>query len=158
MSERTRLIDLADRAYKANAWCGGSMLEVLHGVTPALAFKRPIKGGKTIWELVEHLASWNIVVTQRMQGETPTVPPEFNFPPMPAKPSSKAWQATLKRLAASHALFRREIGRFPEAKLGRRRPKTRMTWSVLIYGQVEHCLWHAAQIALLRRVLGKPVR
>lgn len=156
MSERTRLLDLADRAYKANAWCGSSLLEVLAGVTPAMAAKHPIKGGNSIWELVDHLASWNIIVTQRMQGETPTVTQEFNFPPTP-KPTPAAWKATLKRLAASQALFRREIARFPEAKLGRKRPKANMTWSVLIYGQVEHCLWHAAQIALLRRALGKPI-
>lgn len=96
MSERTRLIDLADRAYKANAWCGPSLLESLEGISPAMA--------------------------------------------------------------ASHAMFRREIARFPEAKLGRKRPKVDATWSVLIYGQVEHCLYHAGQVALLRRALGKPLR
>ncbi len=156
MSERSRLLDLADRAYKANAWCGASLLEALNGLTPAMAAKHPIEGGHSIWELVEHVASWNIVVTQRMQGETPTVPAEFNFPPSP-KPTPAAWRATLKRLAASHTLFRREIARFPEAKLGRKRPRTKMTWSVLIYGQVEHCLYHAGQVALLRRALGKPL-
>lgn len=156
MSERTRLIDLADRAYKANAWCGPSLLEALEGISPAMAAKHPIKGGNSIWQLVDHVASWNIVVTQRMQGLTPQVPAEFNFPPTP-KPTPAAWKATLKRLAASHAMFRREIGRFPEAKLGRKRPKVNGTWAVLIYGQVEHCLYHAGQVALLRRALGKPL-
>ncbi|MEO5988302.1 MAG: DinB family protein [Candidatus Eisenbacteria bacterium] len=156
MSERTRLIDLADRAYKADAWYGGSLLEILDGVTPAMAAKHPAKSAHSIWELVEHVASWNIIVTQRMQGEMPSVTEEFNFPPV-HKPTPAAWKATLKRLAASQALFRREIARFPEAKLGRMRPGVKHTWSVLIYGQVEHCLYHAAQIALLRRALGKPV-
>lgn len=156
MSERTRLIDLADRAYNGPAWCGASLLDALKGVTPAMAGKHPVKGGHSIWELVEHVASWNIIVTQRMQGVIPLITDEFNFPPVP-KPTPKAWKASLKRLAASQELFLREIGRFPEARLGRKRPKAGDTWSVLIYGQVEHMLYHAGQIALLRRALGKPL-
>jgi uncharacterized damage-inducible protein DinB len=156
MSERKRVLDLVDRAYKAHAWHGPALLETLAGVTPALAAKHPVRGGHSIWELVEHVASWNEIVAKRLADGKPAVTPEYNFPPVP-KPTPAAWKATLRRLARTQALFRRQVAGFPLAKLGRRRPNTNHTWNVLLHGQIQHMLYHAGQIALLRRALGKPI-
>jgi uncharacterized damage-inducible protein DinB len=156
MSERKRVLDLVDRAYKARAWHGPALLETLAGVTPALAAKHPVRGAHSIWELVEHVASWNEIVARRLAGGKPAVTPAYNFPPVP-KPTPAAWKASLRRLARAQAQFRRQVAAFPVAKLGRRRPKTDHTWNVLLHGQIQHTLYHAGQIALLRRALGKPI-
>src|SRR5206468_3202131 len=110
----------------------------------------------SIWELVEHLASWNDIVAERLSGKAPVVPEERNFPPV-LRATPAAWKATLRRLARTEGKFRREVARFPVARLGRRRPKLDQTWSVLIHGQIQHQLYHAGQIAMLRRAFGKPV-
>jgi uncharacterized damage-inducible protein DinB len=157
MSERKRLLDLVDRAYKAHAWHGPAVLETLAGVTPALAAKHPMRGAHSIWELVEHVASWNEIVAERLAGRKPVVTPALNFPPVP-KPTPAAWKKSLSRLARTQAHFRRAVSAFPVEKLGRRRPKTNHNWNVLIHGQIQHMLYHAGQIALLRRGLGKPIR
>jgi hypothetical protein len=57
MPEKQRLLNLIDRAWRANAWHGPAMLEVLDGITPAMAAKRVAKGAHTIWELVDHVAT-----------------------------------------------------------------------------------------------------
>ncbi len=156
LSERTRILDLLDRAHRAKAWCGASLLETLEGVSPALAAKRPVRGAHTIWELVEHVASWNEIVALRLSGGVPVVTEAWNFPKVP-RPTPAAWKRSLSRLERSHEAFRLEVARFPQARLGRRRPKLTDTWSVLIHGQIEHSLYHAGQIAMLRRALGRPV-
>ncbi len=157
MGERQRILDLLDRAYQGTAWHGPALLETLEGVNAALAAKRPPKAAHSIWELVEHVATWNEVVAQRMGGEIPKVTDETNFPPI-SKRTPAAWKATLRRLARTQARVRSQVERFPIAKLGRRRPKMDQTWNVLIHGQIQHSLYHAGQIAMLRRALGKPVR
>src|SRR5580765_5842864 len=157
MSERKRVLDLVDRAYKAKAWHGPALLETLAGVTPALASKHPVRGAHSIWELVEHVASWNEFVALRLMGTPPVITQERNFPKVP-KPTPAAWKASLRRLARSQAQFRRAVAAFPVARLGRRRPKTDQTWNVLINGQIQHALYHAGQIAVLRRALGKPIK
>jgi uncharacterized damage-inducible protein DinB len=157
MSERRRILDLIDRAWRARAWHGPAVLEVLDGVGPALAARRVRPKVHSIWELVEHVASWNEIVAERLAGRPPKVTPEYNFPPVP-RTTPAAWRATRRRLARSQARLRRAVARFPEAKLGRRRPKVDYTWSVLIHGAIQHQLYHAGQIALLRRALGNPVR
>jgi uncharacterized damage-inducible protein DinB len=157
MSERKRLLDLVDRAYRAQAWHGPSLLETLAGLTPALAAKSVVRGGHSIWELVEHVASWNEIVAERLDGKQPVVTQARNFPALP-KPTPAAWKASVARLARTQARFRRAVAAFPVAKLGRLRGKTGQTWNVLIHGQIQHQLWHGGQIAMLRRALGKPIK
>lgn len=156
MSERQRILDVLDRAYRAKAWHGPALMETLDGVGPALAARHVRRGVHSIWELVEHIASWNEIVTDRLEGRSPTVTPAYNFPPVP-RATPAAWLATRKRLARSQGRFRRAVARFPIAKIGRRRPKLDSTWNVLIQGQIQHQLYHAGQIAMLRRAFGKPV-
>ncbi len=156
MSEMKRTLDLLDRAYRKEAWHGPALLETLAGVNAGLAAKRPLKDAHTIWELVNHVASWNEIVAFRLEGGRPKVTPEWNFPPTP-RPTPAAWKAAQRRLARSETRFRNAVAAFPAAKLGRRRPGTTSNWNVLIHGQIQHQLYHAGQIAMLRRGLGKPV-
>ena len=157
MSERKRLLDLADRTYRAHAWHGPALLEALDGVTASLAAKHPVSGVRSIWELVEHVASWTEIVARRLEGESPVVTPEFNFPPV-RTPTPAAWKASLRRLARTQAHFRRVVATFPVARLGHRPPHVDYTWNVLIHGQIQHALYHTGQIVLLRRALGKPAK
>lgn len=151
-----RLLDQLDRAYRRKAWHGPSLLECVAGLTAAQAAAHPVKGVRSIWELVEHIATWDEVVALRLRGLKPEVPAAYNFPPVP-RVTPAAWKASLARLARCHALLRRTVASFPSAQVGRRRPGTTMTWYVLIHGAVQHELYHAGQIALLRRALGRPV-
>ena len=157
MSERQRILNLVDRAYKAHSWPGAALLEAIEGVTPALAAKHPVRGAHSIWELVEHVASWNEIVAERLEGTTPVVTPARNFPRV-TKTTPAAWKASLGRLARAQAQLRRAVAAFPVAKLGRRRPKTSHAWYVLIHGQIQHTIYHTGQIAMMRRGLGKPVK
>ena len=157
MGEKKRTLELLDRAHRAQAWHGAALLETLKDVTPAMAAKRVVKGAHTIWELVDHVASWNAIVAERLAGKPPQVTPEMNFPKTP-RPTPAAWKKSLARLAASQRKFRAAVARFPEAQLGRIRPGTKTSWNVLIHGQIQHQLYHAGQIAMLRRGMGKPIQ
>jgi uncharacterized damage-inducible protein DinB len=157
MAERKRTLELLDRAYRAQAWHGPALLESLAGVSAAMAARRVVKGAHTIWELVDHLGSWNAIVAERLAGRTPKVTPELNFPKMP-RTTPAAWKKSLARLAASQRRFRAAVAKFPEAQLGRIRPGTKTSWNVLIHGQIQHQIYHAGQIALLRRGMGKEIK
>src|SRR5262249_5888939 len=124
MSERRRTLDLLDRAYRAKAWHGPALLETLAGVNAAIAGKRVVNNAHTIWELVDHLGTWNEVVATRIAtGKPAPPPPGMNFPKTPP-PTEAAWKKSLARLAASQRKFRAAVAKFPEARLGRLRPKT----------------------------------
>jgi uncharacterized damage-inducible protein DinB len=157
MAEKQRTLELLDRAFRAKAWHGPALLETLDGVTPAMATRRAMNGAHTIWELVDHVASWNVIVAERLAGGKPHVTPELNFPKTP-QPTAAAWKKSLARLAASQRKFRAAVAKFPQSQLGRIRPGTKTSWNVLIHGQVQHQLYHAGQVALLRRGMGKAIK
>ena len=157
MAERKRTLELLDRAYRAKAWHGPALLETLDGVDAAMAATRVVKGAHTIWELVDHIASWNAIVAERLAGRSPQVSPELNFPRTP-QPTAAAWKKSLARLAASQRKFRAAVAKFPERQVGRIRPGTKTSWNVLIHGQMQHQLYHAGQIAMLRRGMGKAIQ
>ena len=157
MAEKKRTLELLDRAYRAKAWHGPALLETLDGVDASMAAKRVVKGAHTIWELVDHLGSWNAIVAERLAGKPPQVTPELNFPRTPP-PTAAAWRKSLARLAASQRKFRAAVAKFPDAQLGRIRPGTKTSWNVLIHGQIQHQLYHAGQIAMLRRGMGRQVK
>jgi len=157
MAEKKRTLELLDRAYRAKAWHGPALLETLDGVAASMAAKRVVKGAHTIWELVDHLGSWNAIVAERLAGKTPQVTPDMNFPGTPS-PTPAAWKKSLARLAASQRKFRAAVAKFPESQLGRIRPGTKTSWNVLIHGQMQHQLYHAGQIAMLRRGMGREIK
>jgi len=157
MSEKRRTLELLDRAYRAKAWHGPALLETLAGMNAAMAAKRVMKRAHTAWELVDHLATWNEAVALRLAGGKPKVTPEMNFPRTP-RPTPAAWKKTLRRLAASQRKFRAGVVKFPEGKLGRLLPGSQTPFYVLIHGQIQHQLYHAGQIALLRRGMGRAVK
>jgi uncharacterized damage-inducible protein DinB len=157
MAEKKRTLELLDRAYRAKAWHGPALLETLDGVDASMAARRVVKGAHTIWELVDHLGSWNAIVAERLAGKTPQVTPDMNFPRTPS-PTAAAWKKSLARLAASQRKFRAAVAKFPESQLGRIRPGTKTSWNVLIHGQMQHQLYHAGQIAMLRRGMGQEIK
>ena len=157
MPEKKRTLELLDRAFRAKAWHGPSLLEILEGVNAATAAQRVVKDAHTIWELVDHVASWNVIVAERLAGKKPHISPDLNFPPTP-RPTPAAWKKSLARLAASQRRFRAAVAKFPERQLGRIRPGTKTSWNVLIHGQMQHQLYHAGQIAMLRRGMGKQIK
>jgi uncharacterized damage-inducible protein DinB len=156
MSATNRILDLIDRAFEGEAWHGPSLTEAIAGLPAATAARRPPRAAHTNWGLVEHVASWNETVARRLAGEAPGVPDEYNFPPVP-KPTPAGWKAAQQRLERSRVEFRGVVEGFPVAKLGRVRPGTDQTWYLMIHGQIQHVLYHAGQIAVLRRELGKPL-
>ena len=87
----------------------------------------------------------------------PTVTPEMNFPETP-RPTPAAWKRSLRRLATSQRKFRAAVAKFPEAKLGQKFGSGPTTYHLLIHGQIQHQLYHAGQIAMLLRGMGKALK
>ena len=149
MKEIERIVDQLDRAWRGPAWHGPSVQESLEGVDAAAAARKPIAGGHTIWELAEHIAVWEDVVARRIGGEKVQPEGDLDWPPV-RETGDAAWQRTRDRMAATHDRLRAAIASFPDARLDEERPGAG-TWYVLFHGIVQHDLYHAGQIGLLRK-------
>src|SRR5882724_2736424 len=155
MKETARIADQLERAYSRNAWHGPSVRELLEGVTAEQAAKRPAADAHTIWELVLHITVWDRIVSERLiSGTTSHPPPEVNFP-LISDTSAAAWKETLSELDRQHRALMEAIEKFPEAKLDAELPGGDYTYYVTMHGAVQHDLYHAGQIAILKKMVSK---
>ncbi len=153
MKEPARIADQLARAYSGKAWHGPSLRTVLRGLTAAQATQRPIPNAHTIWELVLHISAWDRVVCERIQGgKTTKLPKEENFPSV-TDTSEAAWKNTLKELEKQHRALEAAMLKFPAAKLDRNLKGGDYTYYITMHGAVQHDLYHAGQIAILKKLV-----
>lgn len=151
MSEIERITDLLTRAFEGGAFHGPAVREILEGITAQQAMRRPISEAHTIWELVDHIAGWQEEVTHRLKGRPATIlPPEQNFPAHTDE-SEKAWKQSLQGMEETYQRLSATIREFPESRLGETVPGRKYTFYALMHGIVQHDLYHAGQIALLKK-------
>lgn len=147
-SEIEHILDQLQRSYTAHAWHGPAVLEVLAGVGPELARKRPIRSAHSILEIVVHMAAWKDIVRRRLDGEKFDVTPELDWPQPEA--GAGVWENALASLDRAHARLRESIARYDAAQL-EQPPAGGSTAYVLMHGIIQHDLYHAGQIALLKK-------
>jgi uncharacterized damage-inducible protein DinB len=150
MSEAKRIADQLHRAYAGGAWHGPSLRELLRGVSAKQAAARPVRGAHTIWELVLHITAWKRAVYRRMQGKALSLTPAENFPPMP-KAASANWKMALAALQTAQRDLHRAVSALPDSRLKRIVPGKRYSLYFMLHGLVQHDLYHAGQIALLKK-------
>jgi uncharacterized damage-inducible protein DinB len=156
MSETARLADQIRRAFEGEAWHGDSLLELLKGVNAATAAAKPIKNAHSIWELILHIAAWDDIVRQRTGGKATMPTDEQNFPPV-KDTSEAAWNKALEETKRTHKELVKAVAAFPDSRLQEQVPGKTQNYYNFFYmfsGIVQHELYHAGQIALLKKGKG----
>ncbi len=152
MTEIHRILDQMDRAFSGDAWHGPSLMSVLEGVSAEDASKHPIHGAHSIWELVHHVGAWNTISQHRLAGETVEVTPERDWPPV-WEVSDAAWKRAVQNLRESRARLRQSIRHFTEEHLEAKAAGPDHSRYVVLHGVIQHDLYHAGQIVMLKKAL-----
>jgi len=153
MSETARLADQIRRAFEGDAWHGDSVLELLNGVNAKTAEAHPIKNAHSIWELVLHIAAWDGAVLTRIGGTAIQLVDEQNFPPV-KDTSEAAWGKAIEHAKQTHNELVQAVAAFPDSRLQEQVPGKSQSYYNFFYlfsGIVQHELYHAGQIALLKK-------
>ena len=154
MTEIERILDQLRRAYEGEAWHGPSVHEVLNGVTAAQAHERPLRNAHSIWELVQHIAVWEDVGRRRLTGDRAQIAissPE-DWPP-PEDTTEAAWEQAQDALHRGHQALVNAVAQTPESRLDEPIFEGMSTVYVTLHGVIQHDLYHAGQIAMLKKAL-----
>jgi uncharacterized damage-inducible protein DinB len=151
IEENVRIADQLKRAFEGDAWHGPAVLEVLEGVTARAAASKPVPGAHSIWELVLHIAAWDGVIRRRMEGQALQLSDEQDFPPV-KDTSDSAWLSALENLKQRHAELTQAVLSMPDYRLISQVPGKDYDFYHMLHGAVQHELYHAGQIALLKKV------
>jgi uncharacterized damage-inducible protein DinB len=150
MSEMKRLSELMRRAFEGEAWHGPSLLEALDGVDAARAAARPIPSAHSIFEIVLHVGGWEEAIRRRVLGQGGLEPEEGDWPEV-EDASEAGWAAALERLRRNNAALRETVAGFRDDQLDEKLPSSEATLYATLHGVMQHSLYHAGQIAVLRK-------
>jgi uncharacterized damage-inducible protein DinB len=154
MQERDRIAAELKKAFDGNAWHGPALTETLSGVSARDASARPVGNAHTIWEIVLHIAAWENVVRSRVKGRALAEPAEGDWPDV-AGEDEQSWQLARERLSRAQSDLLATIAKLDDAQLDELAPGTDRTLYETLHGVVQHNLYHAGQIAVLRKALSK---
>lgn len=154
MAELYRSVYEGDTA--GEAWHGLSLKPLLKDVSPEQALRTAAPSMHSILQLVSHIAYWEEIVLRRFNGEV--VNALLNTPedwPASRMLTDAQWGATLTRLEKSHHALRNAMELCPDDKLNLKVPEREHTNYVLLHGIIDHCVYHTAQIALVKKALAQ---
>jgi DinB superfamily len=141
-AELNRLNAQLGKALEGDAWHGPSVLETLEGVTVEQAAAHPIAGAHSIWELVLHLGGDGRQLTE--SEDWPSVP----------EARAENWSDSVRVLKQLNEDLREAIRSFPAEDLDQPLvPEAPYTAYTQFIGITQHNLYHAGQIALLKKAL-----
>lgn len=151
MTDSERITDQLRRAVEGGAWHGPSVRELLAGVDAAAAAARPLSHAHSLWEILLHMTVWLEVVRRRLiEGRAIQPPPEEDWP-APGEPTEEAWQALVERHERAYRDLAGFVSRLDDEDLEERVAGKDYDASIMLYGIVQHELYHAGQIALLKK-------
>lgn len=156
MTQVARIQDQIRRAFNGNAWHGTPLRGLFKDLTARQVSARPIRGAHTIWELVLHVSTWREVVTRRILGEPyRELSAAEDWKPMP-RATPAAWKRTLADLDRSQKLLLAAAGTLTDRRLTRTVSGATYDFYVMLHGLVQHDLYHAGQIAQVRKRVVRP--
>ena len=150
-SEASRIADQLRRAFHGTAWHGPALLELLADVDAATAAAKPLPEVHSIWELVLHVAVWDDAALRRLDGKKWQPTGLANFPPVSAT-TEAAWRGAKAEARRKHDTLVKTVASLPESRLGDRVPGKRYDFYHMLHGIAQHELYHAGQIAILKKV------
>ncbi|WP_247235206.1 DinB family protein [Telluribacter sp. SYSU D00476] len=154
--EILRIIDLLNDTYESEqAWHGPSVVEVLRGVSPRMAEAKLTHNTHSIAEIVFHMTTWRIFVVRKLQGDAAfdIKTKEKNWKTFPIVDEIE-WETLQMELSLSQEELISEIEKkASDMFLEDIVPGRDYTYYTMIHGLIQHDLYHAGQIALLKKAL-----
>lgn len=134
-------------------WHGPTLRDAVAGLSAEQAARHPIAGAHSIWELVAHVGAWADIARERIAGRRVDVTPERNFP-LVGDASETAWADAVLVMEARYEALADAVASLDADALRREAGAGQPSVGVVVRGVIEHGVYHAGQISLLRRVLG----
>ena len=157
MTECERIADQLRRAFEGSAWHGPSVLELLKDVDATAAAAKPKANVHSIWELLLHVEAWDRAGMVRLGGQKCQLKAKANFPPV-NHPNESAWRAAVTQAKRTHDQLVKMIEGLPESRLRDQVPGKKYDFYHMLHGIAQHELYHAGQMAILKKATVKSRR
>jgi uncharacterized damage-inducible protein DinB len=152
VSEVERILEQLRRSHEGGAWHGPSLLEVVDGVDAATASRRSVDGAHTILDICLHVAAWEKEAIARLEGRgREDLPKEEDWPAGSGTGNTNEWEEAVESLESGHRSLAAAIRTLDDERLHDAVPGRPGDVYSLLHGIVQHNLYHAGQIAILKK-------
>ncbi|NNU33154.1 DinB family protein [Mucilaginibacter sp. S1162] len=156
MTTNEKLIHEVENTLSGEPRYGDPIYSILDKVTFESTYER-VGHAHTIAEILLHMVSWTEEVMDRLNEKPASLPVSGNWP-HPGDPDENKWQLWIEDLKLVNVNLIKTIRDFPEDKwdepiIDERKDAPVTTYKELLYGFIQHQIYHAAQVALLVRAI-----
>ena len=144
-----RILDQLNRAWGGPSWTGVDIRPLLDDVTDAQARAHPLPNVHSIIELVAHMSVWMDAVSIRLTGIAKELTSAEDWRDVTELP----WADALEELENAESRLSDAVARLSVDDLDRIVAGRDYTTYVMVHGVIQHNLYHAGQIAILKKVL-----
>ncbi len=149
MNETKRIADQLRRSQQGAAWHGPAVAELLKGVDSLLAQRKPLSGVHSIWELVLHITAWQAAALRAVRGDKmPQLDGQDDWPV--SGHTEQDWREAVERLERVNEKLVASVANFSDERLSDTVPGRDYSFYFLFHGVVQHNLYHAGQVAILK--------
>jgi uncharacterized damage-inducible protein DinB len=149
MSGIQQIVQRYDEILSGDAWYGDPIWKILQGIDARCAAAELIPGTHNIWQLVMHMEFWEHIAARRLEG--PVTPDDAGNFPFIAAQNEAEWQKTLDSFRVSNREFRQAMALLDSSSLDSNTPGGQRSFRYELVGVIEHHIYHAGQIALLKK-------
>lgn len=148
MREIERILDQLNRSWGGPSWTGVDIQSLLDGIREEHARAHPLPNAHSILELAAHMTTWMIAVAARLGGDTRELSPEEDWRDV----TQLTWPAAITEMENAQSHLSDVIARLTLDDLDKKVAGRKYTVYVMLHGVIQHNLYHAGQIGLLKKV------
>ena len=143
-------------AYEGEPWFGRSIKEILNEIDGAIVFEKP-GGQHSILELLWHMITWKEFTLSRLRNDDqiPIKYFEENDWRQLDHSDKTLWHQGLERFAKLHNELVEVIQQQKDEILSQRVGDRKYDFRKLLYGIIQHDIYHLGQVAYVKKMLQK---
>jgi len=144
-----RILDQLNRAWGGPSWTGVDIRPLLDGVTEEQAHAHSLPNVHSIIELVAHMSVWMDVVAVRVTGKAKELTAEEDWRDV----TQLRWSEAVEEMENAGSRLSDAVARLSVDDLDKIVVGKDYTTYVMVHGVIQHNLYHAGQIAVLKKQL-----
>lgn len=157
MTTALKLQNALEDAFVGQPWYGTPISTIVTDGSWIAAYNKPQGSVHSIANIVLHMIAWTEEIINRLQGNPAAEPARGDWPE-PGEASEQKWNEMVIDLDEANSNLIKAIQAFHEDRWNQPINDERnlggpvTTYKELIYGFIQHQIYHAGQIALLNRI------
>ena len=151
------LIASLSEIFEGTPWYGDSVMKKLENLPHSIGYKTCIPQSHNVSEIVGHLLAWKKFAYEKLKDNKDydiKLNSEMDWPAISIN-TSKEWEEFKRELVSCQSGIYEELRTKPDDFLDENVPGRNYSFDFLLYGLIQHDIYHLGQIGLIQSQIKK---